>query len=110
MSVASEDGKAFLAIQCGDSRLTCTDLCLKTADGTQLKFTRGHKQVLMSGPFFEAMADRLKKVDETKVVLMGNVRLNYHKAGSMAEVVADKVIINLQDGGLEISSATSIAH
>jgi hypothetical protein len=97
-------------LQSGDVRATCQNMVLKISDGKTLKLAVADRHVQVSGEFFEAAAERmmLSKADHS-ISLEGDVRLKYHKAGTTAEVRGACVVLNLNDGRMEVRSTGSIS-
>ena len=49
------------------------------------------------------MADTVTKLDA--IVLEGHVRMRYHSGDAKAEIVADRVVIDMKDGSLAVTGA-----
>src|SRR5262249_25433287 len=106
LKAVKDDGEARLEIMSGgDAKVTCENLVV-TKDGNSFKVAAHGEQVTISGPFLEASADRLARVEHTGcVILEGHVKLKYHKDDQSADVKAERVVVGLGDGRLEIQGA-----
>jgi hypothetical protein len=106
LKAVKEDGSSVLEVlNGGDARVTCENLVI-TKEGNSFRVTAHGEQVAITGPFLEARADRLIRVEHNgRVVLEGHVKLNYKKDGQSANVEAERVVVGLGDGSLEIKGA-----
>src|SRR5439155_26819202 len=83
--------------------LMCQRMSLKMAHGEHFKIAAHEKQLQVSSPSVEALADRLSQLDGTDcIVLEGHVRLKYHKEGIGAEVSAERAVVDFSQGHLQI--------
>ncbi|MBV9122183.1 MAG: hypothetical protein JO112_02325 [Planctomycetes bacterium] len=108
MKVVLEEGHALLEVQGpGESRLTCERTTLKNSGGSPLKIhvAENDTQVAVSSSALNALADSLIEQNGC-LVLEGHVKLVYSKDTQRADVVADRVLINLASGNLEIAPGT----
>jgi hypothetical protein len=101
-----ESGKTRLQIQSGAGMQgTLSDLAFRAPDGTSVTVTVADKQVQVQGAGLQARADRLTRSGTNGTVLTfeGNVKLRYEKKERHAEVVAERAVVNLAAGQVEIS-------
>jgi general secretion pathway protein D len=105
-----EEDQCQLTIQTGaDSRLTCSELVLKTAGCGALRMAAGGKQIQLSSPCLRATADCLTSLPNDRIVLQGNVQISWEKGGQRAVVVGERVTIGLTDGRLEVEGAGKLS-
>jgi hypothetical protein len=109
MKVVTEEGKSCLeVVNGGETQMTCDSLMLKVPGSSPLSVTVAGKQVQLSSHCLKASADRVARpAGEECLILEGNVRLDYHKDGKHTETTADRVVVGLADGSLEIESAAT---
>jgi hypothetical protein len=83
--------------------MTCTSLELTVPGSGCVKFTAHGKQVCVSGPSVEATAQAVSSSGSTGcIALDGHVWLQYQKGSERAEVTAERVVLGLADGKLEV--------
>jgi len=104
LRVVAEKDQAKMEIQSGTMCLTCETLSLNMTDG-KIKLCVRDGQIRLCGPHFQAVADRLTGTGaEDRVVLEGHVRVQYADDHTKVTAdTADRVVIGLKDGRLEIS-------
>jgi hypothetical protein len=134
--VVTEDGQARLEVQgCCGSCMSCENMVLKMPEcgpikvgvtsKVLLKVCEAHglgceacaserewksSQVLVCGPLLKAAADSVTTDQKGHVILEGHVRVKYHKDGQAAKVVADRVVVSLADGQLDIKSSADASE
>lgn len=103
--VVTEDGADCLEIHGhGDARMTCDHLALNIPGHKSVKLAIAGKQIAVSSPGVQARADRIAVQEaEDRLVLEGHVRLEYRCSDEEhGEVTAERIVLNLTKGQLEI--------
>jgi hypothetical protein len=103
----TEDGKARMVLQSSDqgSRATFKSMEIKISGKDPLKLTPAGTQIQVKHPTMQACADTLCSTGAPEqFVLDGHVKLSFKKDGQQTKVMADRVLVNLADGGLVIES------
>jgi hypothetical protein len=108
--VVSEDGTDHLRVEGNDIRMTCDQLALQVQGHKSVKLAIAGKQVAISSTGMQARADRIAMHGaDDRLVLEGHARLQYcHGDAGHGEVTAERIVLNLSTGQLEISSAGSM--
>jgi hypothetical protein len=106
VGVVVQEGQTQLAVQNGsDTRLVCKEMMLETLGG-QLQLGTCDKQIQLQSLLFHGTADRLLRTEaDDCVVLEGRVWLQCHEDVQHAEVFAERILVSLKDGHLEIRPA-----
>jgi hypothetical protein len=109
MRAAVEDGQERIEMQCPGGIMSCDGLAFNVPGSgrTQTRLFAKDRQIQIRNPYFKASADRaLKTGPGQQMVLEGHVRVKY-LAGTNAEVVAERIVLGLADGRLEIQPAVT---
>ncbi len=111
ISAVVKEGQTQLEVQSGSAtRLICKEMLLETLGG-QLKLGTCDKQIQLTSPFFQAAADRLARTEmDDGVVLEGRVWLQCHEEVQHAEVFAERIVVSLKDGRLEIGPSVKTSE
>lgn len=104
--VASHDGKDYLVLRCGGTGcMACESMVLTSVGGKPVTLGIKGKQVSVTGPHFEAMADRLILSErDDEYILRGHVQGRAHAEGAMTDIKAERAVIGLTDGALNVKS------
>jgi hypothetical protein len=106
LRAVAEQGKVKLQMQNDMTCMTGENLEIKVQGSGVLKLTSADKQIEVNGPHLHATADRLCGTSKPGCVCLdGHVCLKYHENGQHADVVADQVIVGLEDGHFEVKTA-----
>ncbi len=85
-----------------ETRAYSDNLVLKIGKES-LKLTIVEKQVQVNGSFVKGSADTVTRNSaDGSIFLEGHVKLKYEKAGQKAEVTAERVVVGVADGRLEV--------
>jgi len=111
VQVGSSEGKPALDVRCEDETcMTCRRLSL-TMGGSAVKLRVYHDQVKLVTPHLTASADSISRTEQADcVVLEGHVKIRCAKDGESAEVSADRAIVGLDDGHVEIKPGDDSAE
>jgi hypothetical protein len=109
--VVTEEGQSRLEIQSGSGPvMSCENMVLKMTGGP-ITVTSAGTQVRIAGPSLKAAADKICTYPNDRMVLEGHVRFCQREDGHCTELmVADKVIVGLADGHLEIMKSSKAAE
>jgi hypothetical protein len=102
---AEQDGKPCLCIQAGlDNQATCEEMTFRVESVGRINLKAAAGQVQVQGAGVEARADRVTRTGKagTTLELLGKVRLKYECKGQHAEMKAERVVVDLAAGRLEI--------
>jgi hypothetical protein len=88
------------------TRLTCREITLHVPEGPALKLAVAGDQVTVRGTFLHATADRVSQSLD-QITLLGHVQVQYHKDDQKADVQAHAVVVDMQDGHLQIIPVVS---
>jgi len=85
-----------------DACAYCDNMVLKV--GTEsLKLSVADKQIRVCGSFVKGSADAIiRNTGDGSILLEGHVKLKYEKEGQKAEVSAERVVVGVADGRLEV--------
>jgi len=110
--VANHDGKDYLVLRCGGTGcMACESTVLTSVDGKPVSLAIKDKQVFISGPHFEGTADRLNMSDrEGEFILKGHVRIEERKHGGCREISADRAVLGLDDGVLQLKAIIGVGQ
>jgi hypothetical protein len=99
------EGRSRLAIQdSGPCSVTTKSLEMKIPDGHCLKLTAVDSRIVATHPSLEAQADAISRLGPgARFIFEGHVKLLYHHRGQHAEVTAERVLVDLADGHVEIA-------
>lgn len=101
--VADGDGARIEMGNCGsEMRMRCKEFSLETCDGTMTIRCDG-KHVEVATESLKASATSMKVDSHGTLTFEGEVRLCYSKEGQHADIKADRISVNLKDGGFTIS-------
>ena len=85
-----------------DACAYCDSMVLKIGN-EKLKVSVVEKQIQVNGLFVEGIADSVtRNTADGSVLFEGHVKLTYEKAGQKAEVSAERVVVGVADGRLEV--------
>ena len=85
-----------------DASACCDDMVLKIGK-EKVKVSVVDKQLQVHGSFFTGTADSVSRTPaDGSVLFEGHVKLTYEKAGQKAEVSAERVVVGIADGRLEV--------
>jgi hypothetical protein len=115
MPAASHSPSIFRAVKCeGEAQLemingaeiclTCRNMAWKSPGCLSLKISTSGDQVQLEGDSLKASANRVMVGKKDHLVMEGHVRLCYAKNGDQCQITAEKVILDLTNGNLEIIS------
>jgi hypothetical protein len=106
LRVVTEDGADRLEVHgAADTLMTCDQLGLKLAGHKSVKATVVRKQVALSSPALEAMADHVTLSSGDHVVLEGNAQLVVRPGEKNAsQVNAGRIVLDLSGGQLKITA------
>jgi hypothetical protein len=102
---AEQDGKPCLCIQAGpDTQATCEEMTFHVGSVGRINLKAAAGQVQVRGAGVEARADCVMRTGKagTTLELLGKVQLKYQRNGQHAELKAEKVVVDLAAGRLEI--------
>jgi hypothetical protein len=87
----------------GEDTCACCDGMTLKVGSESLKLAVADKQVQVSGSFIKGSADTIaRNTIDGSICLEGHVKLKYEKAGQKAEVSAERVVVGVADGRLEV--------
>ncbi|HEV3204018.1 MAG TPA: hypothetical protein VGY77_06535 [Gemmataceae bacterium] len=115
MPAPADSPSIFRAIKCqgeaqlemingAEIRLTCKDMAWNSPGCRSLKISTSADQVQLEGDALKASANRVIVGKKDHLVMEGHVRLSYAKNRDQCQITAEKVILNLTNGNLEIIS------
>ena len=85
-----------------DARACCDSMVLKVGKES-LKLSVTDKQVHVCGSFFKGTCDNVvRNTADGSLVLEGHVDLKYDRQGQKAQVSAERVLVGIADGRLEV--------
>jgi hypothetical protein len=85
-----------------ETRACCENMVLKIGNES-LKVAVADKQVQVHGSFVKGSADTVTRNSaDGSIFLEGHVKLKYEKGGQKAEVSAERVVVGVADGRLEV--------
>jgi hypothetical protein len=103
LQITAAEGQPHLEVRCGGGAcLGCKELDLKMTGMKPMTLTAAGGQVCLTGPAVRARANLLTTDQKELLILEGQVRLHYTKDGQSAEVLADRIEVNLGDDTLKI--------
>lgn len=102
-----EDDQTRLVVRGGDQEsLTAKSLKMMVPGSDSLKLIASDKQVQAVHPSLQGQADAISRLGPAGCFLFeGHVKLCYTNRGEHAEVTAERVLVNLADGHVEIEPA-----
>lgn len=108
LKAAGDDDQIEVALQgCCDTTFKGRDFSIDFPETGSLKATAECHQVKIEGTYLKATADRVIKTSPSNTLtLEGKVAVEYHKNGSKADIEAERVVIGLTDGRLEVQTTT----
>lgn len=106
LRAAVEKGRTCLEMQLSaggeDACAYCDGMALKIGNES-LKVSVADKQIQVSGSFWKGSADAVtRNTADGSILLEGHVKLKYDKEGQKAEVSAERVVVGVADGRLEV--------
>jgi hypothetical protein len=110
LRVITEQGKSKLIVREGDrDSVTVKSLVVKIPGNDPLKLTAAGTQIHARSGSLQARADKVCRTGEAGCFLFeGHVKLTYKKDGELAKVLAERVLVNLADGRIEVQDAALI--
>jgi len=85
-----------------DACAYCDNMVLKIGN-EKLKVCVADKQIQVNGSFVKGSADSVtRNTADGSILFEGHVKLTYEKAGQKAEVSAERVLVGVADGRLEV--------
>jgi hypothetical protein len=109
---ASEQNSDELTYVCEglDSRMRPKSVTIKPDSDDALTFTARDGRVIVNGQHVRGSAKRAyREAKSDKIVLQGNVALEYYKQNDRASVKADRVDLDLNDGSVQIMGAGELS-
>lgn len=102
-----EEGHTRLEMVNGPStRMTCKSMTWGVPGGSTLKLSAAGERVLVTGDRLKVAANRVIADGKDRLVMEGKVRFSGERDGAPWKITAERVVVNLADGRVEIEART----
>jgi hypothetical protein len=104
------EGKGWLEIQNGNSRMRCRSIVLSAGPDDAVKITAVNGSVRVRCAEMKASADGVRTLGARRIVLEGHVRLTCHHDGQPMHIKADKLEMRLKGEHVEVKPTAPAAE